>query len=117
MPKVPNLNNINNADANAPSDDEDQKQEFTKDTKFFKSSIAGLAIQIGDEPSREEQPSVVRFTPYEFRDEKRGENYTVGYLATEEQDALEVLADDPNVTEIDEKEFRDVLENGKRAKY
>lgn len=114
MPKVPTLNNN---DANAPTDDDDKKQEFTKDTKFFKSRIAGLAIQIGDEPDRDEQPSVVRFTPYEFRDEKRGENYTVGYLATEEQDALEVLADDPNVTEVDEKEYRDVLENGKRAKY
>lgn len=101
-----------------PIGKESNKEEsFGKDTKFFKSTVAGLSVQIGEEPDRDEQPTTVRFVPYEFFDEEKGDHYVVGYLATDEQDAIEILADDVNVEEIDEKEFKDATENGKRAAY
>jgi hypothetical protein len=102
MPKVPSLNK--------------SKSDFGSDFKFYKSSLAGLSVRIGDEPERSEQPTKVRFVPYSEFDEAKGEHNTVGYLATDEQDAIEVLADDPNVTEIEESEYREATENGKRAK-
>lgn len=93
-------------------------EEFSSDTRFFKSKIAGLSIQYGDEPERDEAPTTVRFTPFEFFDEKRGERYTVGFLATEEPDALEVLAEDPNVEEIDSQdEYLKQRGEGTRARY
>lgn len=111
MPKVPNLNK---------KDDEDTEQEqksFGSDFKFFESTLPGLGVRIGDEPARDEQPQKVRFVPYEFFDEEKGDHYSLGYLATDEQDAIEVLSDDPNVKEITEDEYREATEKGKRARY
>lgn len=90
---------------------------FGDDYKFYKSSLVpGLSVQIGDEPERDEIPQRVRFTPYSFFIEEKGETVQVGYLATDESDAIEVLADDPNVEEIDENEYREALKTGTRAK-
>lgn len=96
---------------------EQEQEVFGEGTKFYKSVLAGLSVQIGDSPERDEQPNMVRFQPYEFRDEARGENYTVGYLATDEPDAQEILDDDGNVEEITEKQYRDQTSSGKKARY
>lgn len=112
-----------------PATTDDELQELINDFQnqdeesereglhYFKSQVAGLSIQIGDEPARDEQPSTVRFTPYEFFNEERGEHYTVGFLATDEQDALEVLADDANVEEISKEDYEKARQEGKRSKY
>lgn len=94
-----------NSDSEAVESGEDDR-EFTPDTAFFRSTIPGLSIQFGDEPERDEQPQEVRFVSYEQFDAARGEHYRVGYLATDEADAIEVLQEDLNVTEIDEADYR-----------
>lgn len=87
------------------------------DMKYYRSpNLAGLSVQIGDEPDRTEQPTEVRFSPYEERDKKTGDLKRVGYLATDEQDAQEILGDDPNVQEITETEYREATENGTPAR-
>ena len=112
-----------------PATTDDELQELINDFQnqdeesereglhYFKSQVAGLSIQIGDEPARDEQPNTVRFTPYEFFNEKRGEHYSVGFLATDEPDALEVLADDANVEEISKEDYEKARQEGKRSKY
>lgn len=100
------------------NDTEQEGQEtFGSGFKFFESQLPGLSVQIGDEPDRDEQPNLVRFTPYEFFDEAKGDHYSLGYLATDEQDAIEVLSDDFNVKEITEDEYRKATSKGKRARY
>lgn len=112
MPKVPNFNK------EEATQEDSEKETFGSDFKFYKSSLVpGLGVRIGDEPNRDGVPQKVRFVPYSFYDEEKGETIRVGYLATEEQDAHEVLSDDANVEEIDEKEYRDALDKGTRAKY
>ena len=98
---------------------ENDPANFGSETKFFKClTLPGLSVQIGDSPTgQQDQPQHVRFTPFEFFDEEKGDHYRVGYLATDEQDAIEVLADDPNVIEITQAEFLDDTTNAKRAKY
>lgn len=87
------------------------------DTKYYRSKLLpGLSIQIGDEPGRQEQPTEVRFTPYAEKDEKTGDTNRVGYLATDEPDAQEILTDDANVEEISKEEFEQATENGTRAR-
>lgn len=86
------------------------------DLKYFKTSIAGLQIQIGDEPARDEQAQMVRFSPYKFFDEENGEHFVVGLLETDEQDAIEVMADDPNVEEITKAEYDEFLEKGEKTR-
>lgn len=107
---------INDFQNDDESNDKPDSQEFGSDFLFFKSLIPGLSIQIGDTPERDQQPDYVRFTAYEFFDEKKGEHFSVGYLATDETDAIEVMADDPNVEEINEAEYREATETGKLAK-
>ena len=107
MPKVPNLNK-----------QEKTEPEFGADFKFYKSEIAGLGVRIAEPEDRSEVGiEKVRFVPYEFRDEKKGENYRIGLLATEEPEAIEVLVDDPNVVEIEQAEYEKLVETGKRVPY
>ena len=106
MVKVPNLYGNKN-----------DNESFNSDTKFYESVIAGLSVQVGDSPERDEQPELVRFTPYEFFDEEKGEQYVKGYLATDEKDAIEVLSEDPNVSEISKEDYEKAVKDGKRAKY
>lgn len=69
---------------------------FEKGTKFFRSNVSGLIISTGEDTS-------VRFQPY--YEKYQGDDVRVGYLATADERALEVLAEDLNVEEISEKEF------------
>lgn len=97
---------------------QEEEQSFGEGYRFYKSTtLPGLSVQIGDSPTgQQDQPQHVQFTPHEFFDEEKGDHYKVGYLATDEQDAIEVLADDTNVTEISESEYRDETQNAKRVK-
>lgn len=96
--------------------DFDTPEEDNADMKYYRSKgLPGLSIQIGDEPGREDQPTEVRFTPYQEKD-KNDDAIRVGYLATDEQDAQEILSDDPNVEEISKEDFEKATVNGKRAK-
>lgn len=74
-------------------------------TKYFKSRISGLEIVVGDPP--EDKSSLdhekVRFVPY--REKFQGDNIKVGYLATDNARALEILATQPDVQEITKKDF------------
>ena len=87
--------------------------ESDRDFKYFKSTISGLSIQIGDEPGRDEIPQEVRFKPYNFFDEEKGDHYQLGLLRTDEPDAIEVMDDDPNVTEITQDEYEQLIENSR----
>lgn len=74
-------------------------------TKYFRSSIAGLEVVIG-QPDRdlgEVAPKTVRFVPY--REKEFGDVVKVGYLSTDDTVALKKLLNDPNVTEIEKDEF------------
>lgn len=96
--------------------DFDTPTEDNSDMKYYCCKLLpGLSIQIGDEPGREDRPSEVRFVPYQDKD-KNGDAIRVGYLATDEQDAQEILEDDPNVEEITSQDFEKATLNGKRAK-
>lgn len=90
---------------------ENQDEEFNSDTRFYKSSIPGLAVALPplDEEDRSELHQEVKFTPYNFFDEKKGDHFQLGLLATDEFEVLEVLADDPNVEEISEEEYQQLL--------
>ena len=98
-----------------PNNSQDDKQEFSKDTKFYKSNIVGLSVQIGDTPEAGEEQQTVRFKPMRFFDERAGNHYVVGYLATDEQDAIEVLEDDVNAESIDKAEYEKAMKDGTPA--
>lgn len=98
-------------DKSQPDENETNENEFTSDTHFYKSVVAGLAVALPalDPEDRSELHQEVKFTPYTFFDEKKGERYQLGLLATEEPDVLDVLTDDPNVEEISEEEYQQLL--------
>lgn len=75
---------------------EEKAVGFEKGTKFFRSNVSGLIISTGEETS-------VRFQPY--YEKYQGDDVRVGYLATADKRALEVLATDGTVEEISEKDF------------
>lgn len=104
------------AELNAQNAADEPEEVFGDGFHFYKSRLAGLSVQIGDTPERDEQPTTVRFQPFEFHDEAKGEDYNIGFLATDEQDAIEILADDVNVEEIDEDEYRKQTAGGKKAR-
>lgn len=86
-------------------------KKFSKETKFFRSTISGLAVQVGDAPAPGEQHQTVRFQPRKFFDKRIKEHYVEGYLATDNAEALEKLAADVNVEEIKESEYNTAIEN------
>lgn len=106
------INDFDETDEQSEEQDDDNA-----DTKYYRSrTVPGLSVQIGFEPERDEQPLEVRFTPYEYRDDNKGEWVRVGMLATDESDAQEILDDDPNVEEISKKEYYDFVGKNRRAK-
>lgn len=88
-----------------------------EDDRYFKSAISGLTVPFPalDNEDRSELEKSVRFTPYLYKDEAKGEDYKLGLLATDEPDIIEVLEDDINVEEIDEKEYQELVEAGKKV--
>lgn len=90
-------------------------QEFDSDFQFFRSTIAGLSVPLlaNDPDDRGELLQEVAFTPVELFNEDIGEHYRIGLLATDEQDVIEVLLEDPNVTEITLDEYNDLVTKSK----
>lgn len=98
--------------AETPENNE-PKEKFSKDTKFFRSPhIVGLSVQYGDTPGPGEQQQVMTFQPRKFFDERTREHYVEGFLATDESDVCEVLADDINVVEISKEEYEKAMKDG-----
>lgn len=85
-----------------------KKNDFEAGTKFYRTAIAGLNIITGDPADGEVAPESVRFDAFEER--VRGDKVVVGYLATANQTAIRKLAKDPNVENIDEKEYVDATD-------
>lgn len=103
----------------AKKNDKLDEEEFSDSFKYYKcTTVPGLSVQIAAPEKRSEVGILeVRFIPYRFWNEKVGENYTVGLLNTDEPEAIEILADDPNVEEIAEDEFLDLTDKGTRVPY
>lgn len=89
-------------------------------TKYYRTRIAGLSVQIGDAPSDEEKekgtvaPPTVRFEAFE--EKRQGDKVVVGYLATDNLTAIKKLAKDGNVEEISAKEYQESTDLEKGAK-
>lgn len=89
-------------------------------TKYFKSRISGLSVQVADAPTDEEKekgnvaPPVVRFEAYE--EKYQGDKVVVGYLATDNLVAIKKLSKDGNVESISEKEYIDGTDVSKGAR-
>lgn len=80
--------------------------------KYFKSRLAGLQVVVGqpDTKKGEVAPKTVDFTKVE--EKYQGDRVYVGYLATDNKRALEVLANDPNVEEIDQDDYEQATKTG-----
>lgn len=72
--------------------------------KFYRSSIPGLSVVVGEPEEGQVAPQTVRFVPFEYTSEL-GEKLVFGYLATDNEVAQKKLANDHNVVEIEEDSF------------
>jgi hypothetical protein len=80
-----------------------EKPKFEKGTKFFRcESFSGLQIAT-DQVDEIGNPTHERFNPY--FEKFQGDTVKVGYLASSNARVLEVLANDSNVEEIEQREF------------
>jgi hypothetical protein len=84
------------------------KQNDGNSMKYYKSQISGLAISVSD-PDPDDRRTVgvdeVQFKPVQFFDEKRGERYSLGFLATDDDIVQQLLEEDSNVVEIKKDEY------------
>lgn len=93
-----------------------KKSSDDSSLKFYKSSIAGLSVSLGtSDPEDRTTVGVdeVKFKPVSFFDEKRGEHYQLGFLATADSYVQEVLDEDPNVVEIKQAEYDEAVQPAK----
>lgn len=98
--------------ADFDSDDDSGEQ------RYYRSSIPGLAVSLSESDDRSEVGvDEVRFKPFQLWDEKKGEHYKVGLLATDEPEVIEVLEEDSNVVEIEQDEYEKLIEAGKEIGY
>jgi hypothetical protein len=88
-------------------DDQDKSSEHSASTRFFKTAIAALKVNVGAPPDGSLDHNYVRFTPIHQKWE--GEPTKFGYLATDNKRAIEILSDDPNVVEIQGSEYDEIL--------
>ena len=75
--------------------------------KYFRSRMHGLSIVVKNDREDADPTTAietVRFKPY--REKFQGDDIKVGYLATNNPEALKRLKDDPNVEEISADEFK-----------
>lgn len=91
---------------------DDQKQTTGAVVKYYKSTIAGLSLQL-NEPDNDDRAEIgideAKFVPVRFFDEKAGEHYQLGFLATDDEYAQDLLEEDPHVTEIQKSEYDKAL--------
>lgn len=83
-------------------------------TRYFRTTIAGLSVVIGDPKKGEVAPEMVRFSTFEER--VRGDKVYVGYLETDNMVAIKKLVKDGNVEEIKASEFKESTDVEKGAK-
>lgn len=94
----------------------------SKDTVYFKSTLPGLKVVVGDpEPSKGEvAPKTLRFEPYWMELKGVAGRVKIGYLKTDNGTAIKKLSADPNVTEIKKDEYEEatteVFDDSKPAK-
>lgn len=87
---------------NQPSDDEN----FGGEVKYYRSTIAGLSVSLSEAEDRSiVGVDEISFTPVTTHDEEKGEDVRLGYLATDEPEAQEILEDDASVTEISKADY------------
>lgn len=88
--------------------------------RYFRSTIAGLMLHVAPAniEKNEVAPHTVRFTPIFQRWD--GEMTKFGYLKTSNKKAIEMCLADPNVSEIDAKEYdlvMDKVDDPKQVNY
>lgn len=90
--------------------DADNQNADSNKKMFFRSKVAGLSLQVkpADTDKGEVAPHSVRFTP--IASMYAGEMTKFGYLATSNKRAIQICKSDPNVTEITEEDYREMLE-------
>lgn len=71
---------------------------------YYRSKLSGLSVIVGGATSDNPEPQYVRFNA--FLEKEAGDPIKVGYLATDNEIAIERLAQDPNVEEIDQSEYK-----------
>lgn len=101
-------------DNQKPNTDKDESKDAQK-TKYFRSKIAGLSVVVDQTPEEGQiAPQIVKFTAY--RERIFGDETKVGYLATDNARAIELLTADPSVEAITKKEYdaSTDVENGAR---
>ena len=87
---------------NQPSDNEN----FSGDVKYYRSTIAGLSISLSESDDRSiVGVDEISFTPVTIHDEEKGEDVRLGFLATDEPEAQEILEDDASVVEISKADY------------
>lgn len=96
---------------------EDESLNFDSDTKFYQSDIHSLSIVVGDPDTSkgEVAPNTVSFEPYLVQEIGREGWFKRGFLATSEGSALKALENDPNVTEISQDEYTEIIQNSQKA--
>lgn len=85
--------------------------------KYFRSKVWGLSVVVDPTPEEGQvAPQIVQFEA--FVERIQGDQTKVGYLATDNARAIEILSEDPSVESISRKEYKEAtdVENGaKRA--
>lgn len=105
-------------DDQKPNPTKDDAKDDSKDVqkvKYFRSKIAGLSVVVDQTPAEGQiAPQIVKFTAYNER--VFGDQIKVGYLATDNARAIELLSVDPSVEVITKKEYdaSTDVENGAR---
>ena len=74
-------------------------------TRFFRSLIPGLSVQLAPVKEGDVAPETVRFVPYRYISDM-GEDLYFGYLKTNDERAIAILEKDNNVTEIEQDDFK-----------
>jgi hypothetical protein len=82
------------------------------DMRYFKTTIHGLQVVVGDpNPQKGEvAPKTETFVPYYILEPGKEGQQRYGFLATDSGSAIKKLAEDYNVTEITEDEFKEATE-------
>lgn len=75
---------------------------------YYRTRISGLAVQVSpSDPENPIAPEVVRFQPVKER--YQGDQVTVGYLATDDKRAIEILKTDGNVEVISKDDYNKAM--------
>lgn len=79
------------------------KEKNDKGLAYFRTMVAGLKVVVGNIEAGEVAPPTVQFSQY--REKFEGDNVRVGYLATDNEVAIDKLRADHQVEEIDSDDY------------